>query len=656
MRTLLSVAVVHCFATFASAADSKLPPAAKGNIDFAKQIRPILQMHCAKCHTGETRKGGFSLNSRKTILDGSESDTVVVIGNSAKSALIHRVADADPDSRMPPKGNKALTKTQIGLLRAWIDQGMKWPQGFAFGRLHRQADLAPRTVKLPTVSGVTHPIDRLLHPYFKQQGINEHKLVNDRVFARRVWLDIVGLLPPVDELEAFVKSSNRDKHKKLVDRLLSDRNAYAAHWMTWWSDLLRNDYRGTGYIDGGRKQITGWLYKSLHDNKPFDRFTTDLMTGRNGAEGFLWGIKWRGTVNDSQRREMQAAQNVAQVFLGTNLKCASCHDSFVNHWKLKQAYAFAGVFARKPLELHRCDKPTGRKAEIAFLYPSLGTINAKANVTQRRQQLAEIITARKNGRFTRTIVNRLWARFFGAGIVEPLDDMDQKPWNQDLLDWLAEDLVTHKYDLKRTMRLICTSRAYRLKAGGPRPAGSRHAQVAGFRGPLIKRMSAEQFVDAVATLTGQWPRVSRRMQKRDGRGQGGQLAAVSKLLNVKSKKSNLRCVFTNTGPLLKALGRPIREQVVTRRDSVATTLQFLELTNGATLDARLKFGAKKWLAKHAGKPDLLVKSLYRQALSREPTTAELKVAREILGDKPTANDVQDLLWIVLMLPEFQLVR
>ena len=422
-------------------------------------------------------------------------------------------------------------------------------------------------------AGRNDPIDRLLAATGKTPGVSKTPgvlpVVADRVFARRVWLDLVGLLPPVKELDEFLADKRSDKHARLVARLLADRRAYAAHWMTWWSDALRNSYRGTGYIDGGRKQITGWLFRSLHDNKPYDEFVRDLVTGANGAEGFIHGIKWRGTVNDSQRREMQAAQNIAQVFLGTNLKCASCHDSFVNQWKLKQSYAFASVFADKPLQLHRCDKPTGRMSQVAFLYPQLGTIDAKAPVTQRREQLAAILTGEKNGRLSRTIVNRMWAWFFGRGIVEPLDDMDQQPWNQDLLDWLASDLAGHKYDLKRTMTLICTSRAYRLKSV---PDASRDAKQFVFRGPLVKRMTAEQFADAVSTVTGVWPKQTPAMQRRDGRGQGGQLAAIAKTVPSIRKKpaKTIRCVFLDTNPLLTAMGRPNREQIVTRRDSAAT--------------------------------------------------------------------------------------
>src|SRR6185312_2138693 len=137
----------------------------------------------------------------------------------------------------------------------------------------------------------------------------------------------------------------------------------------------------------------------------------------SGSEGFAYGIKWRGTVNESQRREIQAAQSVAQVFLGTNLKCASCHDSFVNHWKLTDAYALASVFAEAALELHRCDQPTGTPATVGFLYPQLGAIESSGSRAQRQRQLAELLVHPENGRLARTIVNRLWARLFGRGLV-----------------------------------------------------------------------------------------------------------------------------------------------------------------------------------------------------------------------------------------------
>ena len=185
---------------------------------------------------------------------------------------------------------------------------------------------------------------------------------------------------------------------------------------------------------------------------------------------------------------------MTQVFLGTNLKCASCHDSFVNHWKLTDAYALASVFADKPLEIHRCDQATGKTSGVGFIYPELGKIDASAPRLERMKQLADLLVKPQDGRFARTIVNRLWAQLMGRGIVEPLDDMDQLAWDQDLLDWLAADFVAHGHNLKHTLALIASSRAYRLASTGVADPSDRG--VFAFRGPSTRRMTAEQFADA----------------------------------------------------------------------------------------------------------------------------------------------------------------
>ena len=499
-------------------------------LDFAHDVVPILQKRCAKCHTGTQKKGGLSLNNRQTLLAGGDGGPVVVLRKSAESSLLERVRSTDADERMPPEGER-LKPAQIDVLRQWIDAGLPWEDGFAFGKMSRQAALAPRRPEVPdgpAVAQLANPIDRFLQGYFAEHQVPAREVVSDRIFARRATFDLVGLPPAPAELAAFAADAQPDKHERFVERLLDDRAAYTAHWLTFWNDLLRNAYHGTGFIDGGRKQITGWLYAALHQNKPYDRFVHELVSppAHSGSEGFTYGIKWRGTVNESQRREIQAAQSVAQVFLGTNLKCASCHDSFVNHWKLTDAYALAAVFADGPLELHRCDQPTGAPSTMGFLYPQLGTIDPQASRADRARQLAELLTHPGNGRLARTIVNRLWAKLFGRGLVEPLDDMDAEPWHQDLLDFLASDLADHGYDLTRTLRLMATSRAYQLSGLGlDRSASTSEPFV--FRGPLVKRLSAEQFVDTVLALTAAWPEPDSGFMKVDGRGQGGQLSAIA---------------------------------------------------------------------------------------------------------------------------------
>lgn len=537
-----------------------------------------------------------------------------------------------------------------------------------------------RRPSLPTTDAANsdeHPVDRWLRPYFTQHNFEPGQVVDDLTFARRVHLDLIGLLPTPEKLAAFCADTNSNKRAALVDELLSNRRAYAEHWLTFWNDALRNEYRGTGFIDGGRKQITEWLYGALYDNKPYDQFVRELISPVEGSEGFTKGIVWRGVVNASQKPQMQAAQHVAQVFLGTNLKCASCHDSFINEWNLSDAYGLATVFADEPLEIFRCDKATGEKSTIQFLYPELGSIDPAASRGERLHQLAALVSSPENGRFARVIVNRLWAVFYGRGIVEPIHDLDGNAWNSDLLDWLAADLVDHDYDLKHTMTLMCTSRAYQFPSvGAPSPSETEFT----FHGPIVKRMTAEQFADAVFAISRIERELTADMLKIDGRGQGGQLSAARAVLLARrtpleaprpsadgliaSAASDSCCLIGNqlraalvpSDPLTTALGRPNREQVVLRRDEWATTLQALELTNGVTLDALVQRGAAAWLNDGNVEADELILQLYRVSLGREPSPAELATSRELVGSPSTATGVADLLWAISMLPEFQLLQ
>jgi hypothetical protein len=655
---------VSCFRPWSLAAlvfwcASGLPRAeAQERVDFDTQIRPILQTKCVKCHARGKVRGGLSLETRQAILKGGESGPAAVTGSGHESLLVQLVAGLEPERRMPEKG-EPLPPDQIDALRKWIDQGMAWPDGFTFG--FRQATLAPRTPPVPdSPQGLSleNPVDRLLSRTLEEKGVKlDWAPVSDRTFARRASLDLVGLLPDPERVQAYEQDSRLDKAERLIDSLLADRRAYAEHWLTFWNDALRNAYRGTGFIDGGRKTITGWLFKALYDDLPYDRFVRELVSpsAGTGPEGFTKGIVWRGVVNASQAPPVQAAQNVAQVFLGTNLKCASCHDSFVNHWRLTDAYALASVFSDKPLEIHRCDKPTGKTSAVAFVYPELGSLDALAPRAERMKRLAELLTKPGDGRLARTVVNRLWAQLMGRGLVEPLDDMDQPSWAPDLLDWLAADFVAHGYDLKHTLARIATSRAYRLPSAGVAEPGSKTRFV--FRGPLCKRMTAEQLADGVATVTGVWPRATADMMKVDGRGQGGQLMAALGSVGLPTKEGEpIRAALAFDDPLQTALGRTSREQVVTRRDGVATTLQALELTNGGTLDAWLKAGAAHLIEKIGRDPEALTRHVFQSAFGRLATPAEHETSVALLGRTATTEGVQDLLWAVVMLPEFQVIE
>ncbi len=802
----------------------KLPRPAARQVDFAKDIKPVFEARCINCHGRGKNKGGFALNSRETMLQGGDSGPAVVIGQSAESYLIELVSGLDPDNVMPQKGTK-LTADEVGLLRAWIEQGAAWDESVSFAKA-APINLKPPEPRLPVgpaARGLVNGIDTLLEPYFRARSVEPGPKVSDRVFARRVYLDSIGLLPTPAELERFITDDRPDKRERLVRNLLANNEAYAQHWLTFWNDLLRNDYQGTGYIDDGRKQITGWLYAALAGNMPFNRFVAELVNPTPQSEGFVKGIVWRGVVNASQTPEMQAAQNISQVFMGVNLKCASCHDSFINDWTLADAYGLASIYAGGKLEMVHCDKPTGKIAAMKFLYTELGNIDPSASKPDRLRQLAGLITQKQNGRLSRTIVNRLWARFLGRGLVEPLDDMEQPAWHPELLDWLAADLVANEYNLRKTIERILTSDAYQLASV---PATEGIAKDYTFRGPLVRRLSAEQFDDAISTITGVWHDVPASTQAdfsagrnrsalaevenpaslywiwsqpgaeekappgtvyfrkvlllaakpaqaslviacdnrfqlfvngkeaasgqdhtkpavvdlmphlkpgenvvavravnrpahpesdeleqanpaglivyariREGAGQVSDFGSnrswrwskdetdgwkkpgfadddwesavelatagmepwklerkLAQALSSASLVGHVRASLAAADPLMAALGRPNREQVITSRASAATTLQALELTNGKTLADHLKRGSEKLLAelREAPKRDL-IDTVFERALARPPAGDERDLAEALVGAPARQEGLEDLLWTVAMLPEFQLI-
>jgi len=415
------------------------------------------------------------------------------------------------------------------------------------------------------------------------------------------------------------------------------------HWLSFWNDALRNDYTGTGYITNGRFNITDWLYKSLQTNKPYDQFVKELISPTKESKGFIEGIRWRGVVNASQTTQMQAAQNVSQVFLGLNLKCASCHNSFISDWKLEDAYAFANIFSDSTLEISRCDVPTGKLAGTKILWEELGEIDSTGNRTEKLKQLAEYLTQPANGRLYRTIVNRMWAQLLGRGLVEPVDAMDNEPWSQDLLDWTATYFTEHNYDLKELIFLIASSKTYQLTSTGVNDALLVTDKNFTFTGRLRKRISAEQFSDALSSIL--VPVFSDSVIKYNPFG------------NLKFNQSSqpfVRASLVANNNFLTALGRPNRETVSTGRESQANLLQALELTNGEKFNRVLAKGATQWKQNYQ-ESEVMIKELFRKALGREPGKKELDTAMKILGNNPDADAIADLCWSVMLLPEFQIV-
>lgn len=612
--------------------------------ELVTNVRAVLAHNCYKCHSGAKIEGELRLDEKEYVFKGGENGPVVVPGNASQSEMISRITLPKNHKKVMPSKGKKLSKEEIELLSLWINQGAPWPDGVQQQSIYRVAELAPRNPALPPAkTGLDNPIDLWVDHYFEENQLDWGKETDDRVFLRRIYLDIIGLLPTPEELNKFEKDPSPNKRKELAEQLLNQKEEYTQHWLTFWNDILRNDYTGTGYITKGRFAITDWLYTSVRENKPYDQLVKELLNPTEKSKGFIEGIRWRGTVNASQRTEMQAAQNVGQVILGLNLKCASCHDSFISDWKLEEAYAFANIFADSTLEISRCEIPTGRFAKTEILWEELGDIDSTASKAEKLRQLSDRLVQPENGRMYRTLVNRIWKQLMGRGIVEPVDEMDNLPWSQDLLDWLAVNFVENGYDIKRLILQITSSKVYRMESVSLSSPDLLLAEDFTFQGLIQKRMTAEQFSDAIGILA--YPLFDSAEVK---------FRPYELIPEAEIGNSVTRSSLVANNAFLKALGRPNREIVSTSRDSQASLLQALELTNGERLNTALLKGGEKWALQYSD-PEDFVKALFSNALLREPNEKELEVGRQFFGETTEAKEAQDLLWSVFLLPEFQMI-
>ena len=553
------------------------------HVDFTRDVHPIFAARCFACHSGDKRSGGLSLSTYEDALQGGRSGAAIV-PKDAKSSLMMLRVTGENAPRMPLGG--ALTPEEIDTLRTWIDEGARRAPNAAPAKARWMPPLELTTPDVPAAvrEGWDSPVDRFLAAYMKEHHVQPAALVSDAQFARRAYLDVWGLLPSPEQLDAFANDRSADKRQALVRRLLTDKENYAENWISYWNDLLRND-EGVNYA-GDRKSITPWLLEALRNNMPYNQFVATLLNpvAKSDPEGFLVGVNWRGDISASQSRPLQAAQNSAQVFLGINLKCNSCHDSFISRWKLRDAYGLAAYFTPdEKLELYRCDKATGDFATASFLYPKLNEGAPGATETARHAMAAKMFTEPQNGRTPRTLVNRIWARLIGHGIVEPVDDMDAEPWDPELLDWLASDFVANHYDVKHLMETIMVSRAYQLPAV---PRDSKEIKDYVFAGPEVRRLTSEEFADSLRSITGEWRALA-------GKAKTGTYARDWHFI---------------ASPLGFALGRPIRDQVFTERNNDATTLQGLEMVNGTTINKMLNRGAMRLLGELPPAPAALYDS------------------------------------------------
>jgi mono/diheme cytochrome c family protein len=673
----------------ADAATSTTQPAAatQPGVEFQRDIQPIFAARCESCHGPEKQRGGLRLDSHNAILKGGTDGPVVTAGSSAKSLLIQLVTGQDPDRPMPPKGDR-LTERQIALLKAWIDAGaaggsqgpasqpasaakgqadsnidptFEWAtsdasEQFALRRRERLKKL-PAPPSPPQVSSEAfNEIDRFIIGAWQKANLPQAAapplLCSDATFLRRVYLDLIGRVPTLAETRQFLDSNDRDKRKKLVDTLLARNDEYAAHWTPFWEEALTSSpYTVVGGIPS-RGDHQKWIFDSFKENKPYDVMVAELLDPRMPGHRpvvlqDIYGkpVQVGYVLNITHEYTIQTAANVGQVFLGTGMKCASCHSHFENtEWPQQRFLSFASLFNPNDLEVIRCEKKSGKfaTAQYAFEIPGLPD-KIPADLDGRLHYLTLAMVDPLNPRFAPAIVNRLWKRYIGLGLFEPADDfrLEYPPTHPELLTWLAHDFMTHDYDLKHTIRMILTSRTYQLEFN---PVLEDHFDVAKrkdmrfYRSPSLRRLTAEEVIDSVRAIKEQTLTGDTRLYKK--------IEATA---------------------LTRALGRPpSRNEVSTCRAEDVAVVQSLELLNGQEF-YKLVYSSDALGQLIKDLPaDQRIQTLYLAVYNRPPTSPERELVRTFMkdapasqpGENPTSSDapgVRDTLWAMLAGPEFQYI-
>jgi hypothetical protein len=497
-------------------------------------------------------------------------------------------------------------------------------------------------------------IDRHIAQRWTDSGSEPAPVADDAEFLRRVYLDLAGRIPTVEEARTFLRDRRPDKRVHLVEQLLGG-SRYVAHFTTVWRMLLLPEAGNNFQVRLQQPSFEAWLKQMVIRNAGYDEIARELLTmplGKGSEVDLFLGAASPTPMAFYAAKEFKPenlAASTARVFLGVNVECAQCHNHPFAEWKREQFWGFAAFFAgvksRRTQDLLLPDKElpdkrelvipgTERVAQARFLDGTEPVWKSKSN---NRTTLAAWMTAPNNPYFARSAVNRLWAYFFGTGLIDPVDEMvggDHHPSHPELLDLLAREFAAHRFDVKFLIRAITASRTYQLTSAATHQPESLAREL--FARMPLRGLTAEQIFDSVAAATGY----------RDSGGGDDLLSSI--FGNNRSARSEFLTRFAN---------QPERAT-----EAQTSILQSLSLMNGKVVAAATSLENSETLAAIVETPFITtedrIETLYLATLSRKPTEKEIRRTVQFIkaaGKRGKSSDKEalaDVFWALLNSPEF----
>lgn len=542
-----------------------------------------------------------------------------------------------------------------------------WSQRHALARqiVSEQPAVSVPEVKQSDSTG--NDIDRFILSRLQKEGYKPAPLCDDWTFARRVSLHLIGTPPSPEAVNEFMADKSPDRRSRFIDRML-DHQGWADHWVGYWQDVLAENPNVINPTLNNTGPFRWWIFESFLDNKPFDRFATELISMEGSAN--FGGPAGFEMASQNDAPFAAKAHIIGQSFLALEMKCARCHDAPYHEFAQEDLFSLAAMLKRSPQKVPKSSTIPGGKSNSELVKVSLKPeqpISAKwpfaekvdsvippgilQNPDDSRRELAARITSPHNTRFAEVIINRLWHRYLGRGLVISIDDWEtETPSHPELLRYLAREFVLSGYDVKQTARLILNSHAYQRQILPPEDSPPTEL----FATPVRQRLTAEQLVDSLFATSGKEFRAGDMNIDIDGS------RAIKSSLNLGiprrawmfSSMSNERDRPSLTLPhvapfvsMMETFGwRSSRQSPLTIREEEATVLQPAIIANG-TLGRRFTRlsddSAFTELALQEQPASELVNAVFLRALTRQPDSEERSVFVELLSDGYASRINQD---------------